>query len=172
MFNAVYRYPMPVIAIVQGTAVAGGCELALHCDFVVAAKDARFEMPLAQLGVCTTWFLTKKIMDAAGPVLAREFLLLGDAMLGERLHNLGIVARVAETEDLDAEAEKLIDRLAKNAPLSMRTMKEIMIQQADFVFGIPHDSIEKVARGIYATHDAVEGVAAKVERRAPKFIGA
>ncbi len=171
MFDAVQRYPLPTVAVVNGPGVAGGCELALHCDFVVAASNTALTMPLAQLGVSTTWFLTKKIMETAGPVVAREFLLLGEPMPAARLHELGIIARVAEPEELDAVASKLIDRLAANAPISMRTMKEIMLRQTDIMFHADHAALDVRAQSVYTTRDAVEGVAARVERRVAKFEG-
>ena len=76
--RAVENYPLPVVAIVQGHAIAGGNELALHCDFVIASTKANFGMSLAQIGLAPTWFLTKKLMEKAGPVVSREILLLGD----------------------------------------------------------------------------------------------
>ena len=171
MFDAVQRYPLPVVAVVQGPAIAGGCELALHCDFVVAAHDAPLAMPLAQLGVTTTWFLTKKIIEAAGPVTAREFLLLGDAMSGRRLHELGIIARAADADKLEFEADALIAQLAANAPLAMRTMKAMLIKQMSFLLDIEHGEFDEPVRRVYASRDAREGVAAKVQRRTPTFTG-
>lgn len=171
MFDAVYRYPLPTVAVVHGAAVAGGCELALHCDFVVAARTAQITMPLAQFGVSTTWFLTKKILDAAGPVVAREFLLLGNTIPTERLYELGVIARVADSEHLEETAHALIDRLARNAPLSMRTMKEILVRLSDHALTLPHEDIDTVARDVYSSRDAVEGVAARVEKRVPVFRG-
>ncbi len=171
MFDAVQRYPLPTVAVVHGPGIAGGCELALHCDFVVASRQTALAMPLAQLGVSTTWFLTKKIMEAAGPVIGREFLLLGDAMPAQRLYDLGIIARVADADQLDAVAQPLIDRLARNAPLSMRMMKAIMLAQMDHMFAAEHADLDRRAQAIYATRDAVEGVAARVERRQTTFIG-
>ena len=171
MFDAVQRYPLPTVAVVNGPGVAGGCELALHCDFVVAARNTALTMPLAQLGVSTTWFLTKKIMESAGPATAREFLLLGNPMPAQRLYDLGIIARVADPEDLDAVAQELIERLAKNAPLSMKTMKAIMLRQTDVMFHADHAALDARAQAVYQTKDAVEGVAAKVERREPTFEG-
>ena len=165
MFDAVQRYPLPTVAVVNGPGVAGGCELALHCDFVVAARDTALTMPLAQLGVSTTWFLTKKIMETAGPVIAREFLLLGEPMPAERLCELGIISRVADSDKLDSVAQVLIDRLANNAPISMKTMKAIMLRQMDVMFHADHTALDARAQSVYKTRDAVEGVAAKVERR-------
>lgn len=171
MFDAVQSYPLPVVAIVQGAAIAGGCELALHCDFVIAAHQAPFAMPIPQLGVSTTWFLTKKIMEAAGPVLARELLLLGDPLSGERLHELGVIARTAPLDELDATAEPLIARLAANAPLSMRAVKAMLVKQMSFLMDIEHADTDKLVDAVYASTDAVEGVAAKVERRTANFTG-
>lgn len=171
MFDAIQRYPLPTVAIVHGPGVAGGCELALHCDFVVAVRGVALTMPLAQLGVSTTWFLTKKIMETSGPVIAREFLLLGEPMPAERLFELGIIARLADADQLDSVAQELIDRLAANAPLSMRTMKAMMLRQTDVMFHAEHAALDERARQVYLTRDAVEGVAARVERRVPKFEG-
>ena len=67
VFHAVESYPLPVVAAVQGNAIAGGCEIALHCDFVVATSDARFGMSLAQIGLAPTWFLAKKLLEVAAP---------------------------------------------------------------------------------------------------------
>ena len=171
MFDAVYRYPLPTVAVVHGAAIAGGCELALHCDFVVAARSAQIAMPLAQFGVSTTWFLTKKIVDAAGPVTAREFLLLGNAMPAERLYDLGVISRVADLEGLEDAVHPLVERLAANAPMSMRTMKDILVRLTDHAMTLPHDDIDQVARNVYASRDAIEGVAARVEKRQPVFRG-
>src|SRR6476661_5172118 len=80
MLHAIEHYPLPVVAVVQGDAIAGGNELALHCDFVVASENARFGMSLAKIGLAPTWFLAKKLLEVAGPVGAREMLLLGDLL--------------------------------------------------------------------------------------------
>ena len=171
MFTAVQHYPLPVVAVVQGAAIAGGCELALHCDFIVAVENAKFAMPLPQLGVSTTWFLTKKIMETAGPFVAREFLLLGDPMSAGRLHDFGAVTRVADKGALETVADALINRLAANAPLAMRSMKTIMNRQASFLFYLERGDSDAIVAAVYDSADAVEGVAAKVEKRTPTFTG-
>src|SRR5262245_61504527 len=75
MLHAIETYPLPVVAVVQGDAIAGGNELALHCDLVVASKSARFGMSLAQIGLAPSWFLAKKLLEVAGPVTTRRILL-------------------------------------------------------------------------------------------------
>ena len=137
---------MPVVAIVQGDAIAGGNELALHCDFVVASEEARFGMSLAQIGLAPTWFLAKKLLEAAGPVTTREILLLGDPLPATRMYELGVIARVAPADELEASAAQIIDRLAKNAPLSLRAMKALIVREMAFRDGIDHADVDALVQ--------------------------
>lgn len=172
MFDAVQRYPLPVVALVHGRAIAGGCELALHCDFIVAEEDAAFAMPLAQIGVSTTWFLTKKIVEAAGAHAGREFLLLGEPIAADRLHQLGIVARLAGPGGLDEVSRPLIDRLAANAPLSLRSMKRLLIAMNDHMMATDYGDLDRTALATYESADSKEGIAARLAKRTPSFKGA
>ena len=104
MLRAIELCPLPVVAVVQGDAIAGGNELALHCDLVVASERARFGMSLAQVGLAPNWFLAKKLMEVLGPVTTREMLLLGDPLPATRLHALGLIARCVPADQLEAEA--------------------------------------------------------------------
>jgi enoyl-CoA hydratase/carnithine racemase len=171
MFDAVQRYPLPVVALVHGRAIAGGCELALHCDFIVAEKDAAFAMPLAQIGVSTTWFLTKKIVETAGAHIGREFLLLGEPLPAERLHQLGIVARIADPGELDEVGRPLIDRLAANAPLSLRSMKRLLVAMNDHMMAADYGDLDRTALATYESADSKEGIAARLAKRSPSFKG-
>ena len=171
MLRAVEVFPLPVVGVVHGPAIAGGNELALHCDFVVASEEAIFGMSLAQIGLAPTWFLAKRIMEVAGPVAAREILLLGDPLPATRMFDLGIIARVAPADELQAAAQKIIDRLAANAPLSLRIMKETLVRQMAFRDATPYDDLNATVRDVSASDDAREGVAARMERRAPSFKG-
>lgn len=169
--RAIENFPLPVVAVVQGHAIAGGNEIALHCDFVAASMTARFGMSLAQVGLAPNWFLAKKIMDKGGPVAAREMLLLGDPLPARRMYELGMIARVAEPEDLEAEAKKLVDRLAANAPLAVRIMKRTLVRLMDFRDSVPHEDLDAEVRRVSASEDAREGIAARLARRTPAFRG-
>lgn len=171
MFRAVETYPLPVVAVVHGHAIAGGAELAFHCDFVVASQDARFGMSLAQIGLAPTWFLTKKIMEVAGPVTAREILLLGDPVPSGTLRELGVIARAVPSEDLEEEVAAMVGRLARNAPRSLAVMKALMLRQMEFRDDIPHADLNAWVERISETDDAREGVAARLDRRAAIFTG-
>lgn len=171
VLDAIEHYPLPVVAVVQGDAIAGGNELALHCDFVVASATARFGMSLAQIGLAPTWFLAKKLLEVAGPVATREILLLGDPIPATRMRELGIIARVAEPEALAASADAIIQRLAANAPLSLRAMKAVLVREMKFRDGIEHGDVDRMVATAQASEDAHEGIAARLEKRSPHFRG-
>ena len=172
VLDAVQHYPLPVVGVVHGDAIAGGNELALHCDFVVAAKSARFGMSLAQIGLVPTWFLAKKIVETGGPVAAREMLLLGDPLPAARMHALGMIYRVAPDGELEAAVEAVTRRLAANAPLAMKAMKAVMLRQMAFRDATPHEDLLGMLRTARLSRDAKEGIAARLEKRAANFRGA
>lgn len=172
MLHLLETHPLPAVAVVHGDAIAGGCELALHCDFVVAAKTARFGMSLAQIGLAPTWFLAKKLMEVAGPVGAREVLLLGDPLPSSRLHDLGVIYGVAAPDDLEAAAGKVIDRLSKNAPLSLRAIKALLVREMAFRDHVDHADVDELVNATRRSADSKEGIAARLEKRAPVFKGA
>ena len=129
-------------------------------------------MSLAQVGLAPTWFLAKKLVEKGGPVAAREMLLLGDPLPARRMYELGMISRVAEPEELEAEVKRLTGRLAANAPLSVRIMKRTLVRLMEFRDTVPHDDLDAEVRRVSASGDAREGIAARLERRAPTFRGA
>ena len=171
VFHAMEVNPLPIVSIVQGAAIAGGCEMALHSEFVVAAETAKFGMSLAQIGLAPSWFLTKKLLEVAGPVNTREILLLGDPMPSSWMLDKGIICRVAPDAHLEQEASKIIQRLAINAPLSLKAMKALIIRELAFRDGIAHDDVDELVTAARGSQDAKEGIAARLEKRNPKFLG-
>ena len=169
MLHKIETYPLPVVAVVQGAAIAGGNELALHCDIVVASTDATFGMSLAQIGLAPTWFLAKKLLEVGGPMATKEILLLGDPLPAQRMYDLGLITRVAEPRRLAETADEVIDRLATNAPLSLRAMKALITRQMAFREGIPHDDVDRLVAATRGSEDSREGIAARLERRRPAF---
>lgn len=172
MLHAVAMYPLPVVGVVHGDAIAGGNELALHCDLVVAASSARFGMSLAQIGLAPTWFLAKRILDVGGPVFAREMLLLGDPVSSTRMADLGMIHACVAPDELEAAAQAVIDRLAANAPLSLRAMKAVLTRQMQFRDSIDHDDVDQLVEAARHSDDAKEGIAARLDKRTARFNGA
>jgi enoyl-CoA hydratase/carnithine racemase len=171
MLRAIETWPLPVVAVVQGDAIAGGNELALHCDLVVASSAARFGMSLAQIGLVPSWFLIKKLLEVAGPVITRRILLLGDPLLAREFHQLGLISHVAEPDALDAVAGAVIDRLSANAPLSLKAMKAVIVREMEFRDQIAHADIDRLVAEVNASADAREGMAARLAKRPARFTG-
>lgn len=171
VLELVEHYPLPVVAVVQGDAIAGGNELALHCDFVVASTAASFGMSLAQIGLAPTWFLAKKLLEVAGPVATRRILLLGDPLPAARMAELGIIDSAVAPDELEVAAGKIIDRLANNAPLSLRAMKALLVREMAFRDGIAHEDVDRLVEKARTSDDSREGIAARLEKRAPRFRG-
>jgi len=171
VYDALAEFPKPVICAIHGFCIGGGNELALHCDFVVASIDAKFGMSLAQIGLAPSWFLAKKLLEVAGPVATREILLLGDRIPAWRMREWGVIARVANAEELEEAADAVIDRLTKNAPLGLRAMKALIVREMDFRDHIPHEDVDELVAVARSSNDAKEGIRALFERRPPEFAG-
>lgn len=169
MLYAIECYPLPVVGVVQGDAIAGGNELALHCDHVVASTNARFGMSLAQIGLAPSWFLCKKLMEVAGPVVTKQILLLGDPVPAKRLYDLGVISHLAEPTDLEKTADAIVQRLADNAPISLRAMKALINREMKFRDGIYHEDIDAMVEAARVSKDAQEGIHARLEKRKAKF---
>jgi enoyl-CoA hydratase/carnithine racemase len=172
VLEAMESYPLPVVAVVQGAAIAGGMQLAFHCDFVVASTDASFGMSLVQIGIAPVWRVAKKVVDVMGPALAREILLRGDTVPAARLAALGTIYRAVEPGELDAAANELIERLAANAPLSLRATKPLLVRLIAGADDVAHDDLDDLVDVARNSTDALEGMAARLEKRPATFTGA
>jgi enoyl-CoA hydratase/carnithine racemase len=169
VFYAIETYPLPVIAVVQGPAIAGGCEMALHCDFVVAADSAVFGMSLAQIGLTPTWFLAKKLLEVGGPVFARRVLMLGDPVPTQRLYDTGVISHICPADKLVETAEAVADRLSRNAPKSLRAIKQILLREMTYRDALPKDDLAELVSEVGRSADAKEGIAARLGKREANF---
>lgn len=171
LLHAIEAYPLPVVAVVQGDAIAGGNELALHCDFVVASTDARFGMPLTRIGRAPSWPLAKKLLEAAGPVITREMLLLAEPIPAARMYELGAIARLAAPDELDAAAAVVVGKIVGNAPLALHATKALLARAMTFRDDIEHADIDEMVRTARNSNDSREGIKARLEKREPVFRG-
>lgn len=167
---AMEAYPLPIVGVVQGPAIAGGMQLALHCDFVVAAEDATFGMSLAQIGIAPVWRVAKKVVDLTGPAVAREIFLRGDPMPARRLAELGAIYRAVPAAELEQASNELVARLVANAPLSLRAIKPLLVRLLDGPTA-PHSDVDQLVQIARNSSDAKEGMAARLEKRPASFVG-
>ncbi len=110
-------------------------------------------------------------MEVLGPVTTREMLLLGDPLPSTKLYALGLIARCVPAAELEAEAAKVVDRLAANAPLSLKAMKALTVKQLEFRDGITHDDVDQLVQAAMKSQDAQEGMKARLEKRTANFQG-
>jgi enoyl-CoA hydratase/carnithine racemase len=163
--------PQPTIAAVQGDAVAGGCELALHCDLRVGSEAARFSMPLARIGLAVPVTLTWKLVDIVGFARTYEMLFTGGAVGAREGLDLGLLNRLVPAAELDAATQALAREIAENAPLAVRAMKAFVRRAGAYRRTLARDDLEALHREIRMSADLQEGLAAQRERRRPRFEG-
>ncbi|MEW2086421.1 crotonase/enoyl-CoA hydratase family protein [Streptomyces sp. NPDC005283] len=161
----------PLIAAVEGWAMGGGFELALGCDLIVAAADAKFGLPEVKRGLIAAGGGVIRLPKRIPHHLAMELLLSGEPISGERAARLGIANRVVPAGDAVAAALQWAQRLAENAPLALAAVKKV-VRAAD---GAPEsDAFAAQARelaGLMASADVREGMTAFAEHRTPVWQG-
>ncbi|MFF9041743.1 crotonase/enoyl-CoA hydratase family protein [Streptomyces sp. NPDC014892] len=161
----------PLIAAVEGFAMGGGFELALACDLIVAAEDARFGLPEVKRGLIAAGGGVIRLPKRIPHHLAMELLLIGEPVEGRRAGELGLVNRVVGKGQAVAEALRLAEQLATNAPLALAAVKRV-VRAAD---GVPDAEAFAFQRGemktLMASDDVREGMTAFAERRSPRWTG-
>ncbi len=167
VFHRLEQFPVPTIAAVQGAALAGGCELALHCDLRVAAADARIGMTVARVGLLVPYDFIRKLIEVIGSANTAQILYTGEPVTAERALQMGMVHEVVPNEKLDSAAITWAERVAANAPLSLRTMKKSMRRSMSAAYDAWHDDILEMGRIVRASKDAKEGIRAFLEKRKP-----
>src|SRR5204862_3960073 len=171
VLQKVERCRHPVIAMVHGDAIAGGCELALHCDLRVAAEPARLGMPLARIGLVVPFPLGQKLVEIIGPSHTRELLFTGRPIEATRARDIGMVHRVVPAAQVEAATYELARAVAAHAPLSLQGMKATILRAISQRDGIGHDDLDALAGRARTSADASEGRRAMLEKRRPIFRG-
>jgi enoyl-CoA hydratase/carnithine racemase len=157
--------PKPTIAAVNGVAYAGGFLLAQQCDLVVAAEHARFAVTEVKVGRGSPW--AAPLSWLVPPRIALEILLTGDPFDARRAREVGLVNDVVPLSDLRSRTQALAERIAANAPLSVRAAKQTAYLQRRDVY----DRAEEIWAPVYRSRDAQEGPTAFREKRAPVWEG-
>jgi enoyl-CoA hydratase/carnithine racemase len=172
VFQQIERSRHPTIAMVQGDALAGGCELALHCDLRVASEEARFGMPLARLGLVVPFPLGQKLVEIIGPAFTKQILFTGQPIDAKRAYEIGMIHQLVSASELEAATYTLARTIADNAPLSLSGMKATILRAISLRETIDYKDLAELANRARKSADAQEGVKAMLEKRKPLFRGA
>jgi len=171
VLQRVERSKHPTIALVHGDAIAGGCELALHCDLRVMAETARIGMPLARIGLIVPFTLGQKLIEVIGPAHTRHLMFTGRPIDGRRAFEIGMVHQVVPAADVESATQTLARTIADNAPLSLAGTKAVIQRSLELRNKLSHDDLDAAARKARASRDASEGRRAMLEKRTPTFRG-
>ena len=165
------RLPQPTIAAMNGDGLAGGCELALHCDVRLATPETRLGMPVARIGIVVPYPLILKLVETVGSAVTSELLFTAEPLSAARALELAMVNRLVPADELMPAARKMAETMAANAPLSLRAMKQaIFAGRTQRAYDAPAD-VRAAAERARTSADAREGLAAINEKRKPRFTG-
>jgi len=161
----------PLIAAVEGYALAGGFEAVLACDLVVAARDAQFGLPEARRGLAAAAGGLIRLPRLIPPRIAMEIALTGAPVSAERMAAYGLVNRLVEPGEALAAAKDLANQIIANAPLSVAASKRVILEQRDWTTEESFARQEQITGHLLGSADAKEGAAAFKEKRLPVWKG-
>ncbi len=161
----------PLIAAVEGFALAGGFELMLSCDLVVSANSAKFGIPEAKRGLVAAAGGLMRLPRQIAPRIAMELALTGDFIDANRAYELGLINRVVEPGTALDGAKALAKTIAANGPLAVIKSKEVILESQDWSLAEMFGKQQKQVDVIFSSEDAIEGATAFAEKRAPNWKG-
>jgi enoyl-CoA hydratase len=172
-FGGIVQQPptKPVIAAVEGYALAGGFELVLACDLVVASDQAKFGLPEVRRGLVAGAGGLLRLPRRIPYHLAMEIALTGEHFTAARLSEAGLVNTVVPAGEALAVARKLAGRIALNAPLALAATKRVIVESADWDSASAFSRQGDIITPVFSSKDAMEGAAAFAEKRAPSWRG-
>lgn len=171
LFNSIDTFPKPVIAMVNGFCLGGGCELALACDMRIASEKARFSQPEINLGIMPGGGGTQRLTRLIGEGRAMEMILTGDMIDAPTALSFGLVNHVFAAEELEQKTMEVAGKIAEKAPIALQLSKEAV------KFASRSNLDEGLRREVdlfaicFSTEDKEEGVSAFLEKRKPDFKG-
>lgn len=161
----------PLIAAVEGWALAGGCELALSADLVVAARDAKFGLPEVKRGLAAAAGGLLRLPKTLPYQLAMEIALTGEPLTAARAHEFGLVNRLTDPGDALDEARRLAQTVAANGPMAVRATKQVVSMAIRYTDPDLIAAQQQYLDPVFASQDAQEGALAFAEKRAPRWSG-
>jgi enoyl-CoA hydratase len=171
LFNAIDSFPKPVIAMINGYCLGGGCELALACDIRIASENASFGQPEINLGIIPGGGGTQRLTRLVGEGKAMEMILSGEIIDAKTALTIGLVNHVVPLEKLEAKTMEIASRIAEKSPIALSLAKEAVkiASRSSLDEGLRRE-VDLFAL-CFSTEDKDEGVAAFLEKRKPVWKG-
>lgn len=164
-------FPLPIIAAVNGFALGGGCELAMHADIVIAGSNAQFGQPEINLGIIPGAGGSQRLIRAVGKSLASQMVLSGEFINAETARSAGLVSEVTQPELTLERAQQLARRIAARSPLALRQAKQALRQAFEVSLSSGLEFERKAFVMLAGSEDRREGIDAFLEKRKPEFKG-
>jgi enoyl-CoA hydratase len=171
IFGLLRQCPKPTIAAVSGYCLAGGCELALACDMIVASESAQFGQPEVNVGIMPGAGGTQRWTRIVGKARAMEIMLTGAPINARKALEWGIVNRVVPFAELRSEARKLAAAIAAKPVLAVRMAKDAVLKAQDLTLASGLDYENRLFALLFGTEDQKEGMRAFIEKRKPQWKG-
>jgi enoyl-CoA hydratase len=169
--EAVRDIPVPVIAMIGGLAVGGGCEIATACDLRIASERARFGIPIMHLGVTLGYAEASALVGLVGAGHAKDLLLTGRIIDAAEALRIGLVNRVVPANELEQVTRDTAERISKGAPLAARVNKLTINGLVHGLSDAGRARIDHLTAAVYDSEDLLEGIAAFMDKRDPLFKG-
>ena len=166
-----YTPRKPLIAAVEGYALAGGLELAISCDLIVTGDNAKFGIPEVKRGLAAAAGGLIKLPRQIHSRLAMELALTGDFISAQRAYDMGLVNEVVPAGTALEAAKALAGRIAANGPLAVAVSKQVVLESADWTGDDMWKKQQEIVSPVFTSADAIEGSVAFAEKRAPNWQG-
>jgi len=170
LFRALYEFPKPTIAAVNGAAIAGGTGLALLCDFTLAVPEAKFGYTEVRIGFVPA-IVSTFLLRQVGEKVARDLLLTGRIFDAEEALRIGLLTKIVAAEDLMNRARELAAQLMENSPTSLTYTKRLLTDHARAELDTQIEAAIRENAAIRSTPDFREGISSFLEKRKPKWTG-
>ncbi|MDX3741010.1 enoyl-CoA hydratase [Pseudomonas sp.] len=171
LWEAISSCPKPVIAAVNGFALGGGCELAMHCDIIVAGESACFGQPEVKLGLMPGAGGTQRLIRAVGKFQAMRIALTGCMVKAPEALAIGLISELVSDDQTLARAMQLATQIAALPPLAVEQIKEVMLAGADLPLQGALALERKAFQLLFASKDQKEGASAFLDKRKAEFTG-